>query len=176
MQIIIVRPASLNDCPAIARVQVDSYLDAYAGMFPPSYFAHFTYEEQTDDWKTFLEAKDSGQILLVADGATGQVCGYCLAKLKKDIYPGYNAELVAMHVLPRLRRKGIGRHLLQNMKVELHAQGTESVMLWTLQGNPIRSWYEKIGGVLIGEKQYDVDNWKIIEVAYGWNKLEQLKP
>jgi hypothetical protein len=29
-----IRPATLQDCPALARLQVDSYRSAYAGILP----------------------------------------------------------------------------------------------------------------------------------------------
>jgi hypothetical protein len=38
-----IRPAVLDDCPALARIQVDSYRTAYAHIFPQSYIDHFTY-------------------------------------------------------------------------------------------------------------------------------------
>jgi hypothetical protein len=62
MEDIIIRAATFNDSPAIARVQVDSYLSAYAGIFPQSYFEHFTYEEQTEDWQNLLKNEKKGGI------------------------------------------------------------------------------------------------------------------
>jgi hypothetical protein len=49
-----VRQATIGDSCGLARVQVDSYRRAYAGIFPPSYLAHFTYEEQEQDWHDLL--------------------------------------------------------------------------------------------------------------------------
>ena len=172
----VIRFAAITDSLSIARVQVDSYLNSYAGIFPPSYFAHFSYEEQTGDWNTLIRTKDDGDVLMVAESDAGKISAYCLAKVQKDIHPGYDAEIIALHVHPEYRHQGIGRSLLLSMKEELQKRACQSVMLWTLQRNPIRSWYEKAGGVLIGEKLHDVEGWEIVDVAYGWKDLGQLIP
>jgi hypothetical protein len=36
-----IRQANIADSAALARVQVDSYRTAYAGIFPPDCLAHF---------------------------------------------------------------------------------------------------------------------------------------
>jgi hypothetical protein len=55
----------------LARVQVDSYRTAYAGMFPADSLARFTYDEQEQDWRDLLET--GGDVLLVAEDETGAV-------------------------------------------------------------------------------------------------------
>ena len=52
-----IRRATIEDSAGLARVQVDSYRAAYAGIFPPSYLAHFTYEEQEQDWHDLFAAE-----------------------------------------------------------------------------------------------------------------------
>ena len=49
-----VRKAEVEDSAGMARVQVDSYRTAYAGIMPQDYLDHFTYEEQAQDWRDFL--------------------------------------------------------------------------------------------------------------------------
>ena len=50
-----VRQARPVDCPGIARVQVDSYRTAYAGLFPEDYLAQFSYEEQAQEWQARID-------------------------------------------------------------------------------------------------------------------------
>jgi hypothetical protein len=47
-------------------------------------------------------------------------------------------------------------------------------MLWTLQGNPVRQWYQRLGGQVLGEKSFQIDDWEIVEVAYGWETIKML--
>ena len=170
-----IRHARPVDCPGIARVQVDSYRTAYAGLFPESYLTQFTYEEQTQDWEVWL-ATHPEDLLLVAMSPEGQVIGYLLARAQPDIHPGYDAEILAMHVKLAHQRKGIGKALLRAAVEGLEERGCRSVMLWTLKGNPARAWYERLGGKVLGEKRFQVDGWDIVEFAYGWETLSTLLP
>ena len=170
----LIREALPEDCPGIARVQVDSYRTAYAGLFPDSYLAQFTYEEQTQDWQEWL-ITHADDLLLVAISPEGQVAGYLLARAQPDIYPGYDGEILAMHVRQPEQGRGIGSELLQAAAAGLEGRGCRSVMLWTLKGNPVRKWYERLGGKVLGEKRFQVDGWDIVEVAYGWEELAVLR-
>jgi ribosomal protein S18 acetylase RimI-like enzyme len=168
-----IRNAIPDDCLGIAKVQVDSYRSAYSGLFPPAYLEHFTYAEEEQDWSQLL-ASGSEDILLVAVSQEDQVIGYVLARAKPDIFPGYDAEIIALHVIPSFKGKGIGRALFGKAVETLIARGCQSVMLWTLKRNPIRRWYENLNGKMIGEKNYEVDDWIINEVAYGWEDISML--
>jgi hypothetical protein len=47
-------------------------------------------------------------------------------------------------------------------------------MLWTLKGNRMRRWYERLNGTLLGEKSYQIEDRIIREVAYGWEDITVL--
>lgn len=166
----IIRDAVSADCPGIARVQVDSYRSAYAGLFPPAYLAQFSYTEQEQDWENWF-ASGGSEILLVALSPENQVEGYILARAQPEVFPGFDAEIAALHVRQAARGRGVGRALLSQAAVALAARGCRSVMLWTLQGNPVRHWYVRLNGQLLGEKSFEVDGWLITEVAYGWEDI-----
>jgi GrpB-like predicted nucleotidyltransferase (UPF0157 family)/GNAT superfamily N-acetyltransferase len=170
-----IRQAAVKDCPGLAQVQVDSYRTAYAGLFPEPYLQRFSYEEQEQDWREWLAAS-TDDVLLVAVSNEGQVLGYVLARADPDLFPGYDAEILALHVRESLQRKGIGRALLGKAVEELEARGCASAMLWTLRGNPVRRWYERLGGKVVGEKSFRVEDWDIVEIAYGWEELSALRP
>ncbi len=113
-------------------------------------------------------------VLLVATLADGQVIGYVLARTEKDIFPGYDAEIIALHVRQAYQRQGAGRALLKSATQRLQERGCTSAMLWTLKGNPVRQWYEKLDGQVIGSKTYQLDDWDVEVVAYGWQNLQLL--
>lgn len=166
------RPARDADCPALGRIQIDSYRSAYAPSFPPGYFDDMTYEEQEADWREWLRAHPD-DVLLVAE-AEGEVWGYVLARARHDIYPGYDAEVLALHVRVAYRSRGAGSALLHAAMEALRSRGCRSVMLWTLRDHAARQWYERLDGRLIGEKTDDVDGWPVTEVAYGWPDISEL--
>jgi ribosomal protein S18 acetylase RimI-like enzyme len=157
----------------MARVQVDSYRSAYANSFPQTYLDHFTYEEQELDWIDWLN-QGTREILLVALSAEEQVVGYVLARAQAEIHPGYDSEILALHVQKTVQRQGIGSALLRAAAEQLVKQGCQTTMLWTLQKNPVRRWYESLQGQFLGEKSYEVESWEIVEVAYGWEKISTL--
>jgi hypothetical protein len=40
----------------------------------------------------------------------------------------------------------------------------------------VRRWYEHLGGKVIGERSFRVEDWDLVEIAYGWQKLSALLP
>ncbi len=169
-----IRPAAAADCAGLAAVQIASYRTAYADFFPPAYFAHMTAAEQTQEWRDWLIDRPE-DVLLTAVSPNQTVLGYVLARAQADIHPGYDAEIMALHVRQADQRQGLGRALLRAAAQALHARGCRSAMLWTLRDNPVRAWYERLGGQLVGEKVYEVDGRLITEVAYGWPDIHPLK-
>jgi len=171
-----IRKAEVQDSAALAQVQVDSYRTAYAGIFPQAYLDHFTYEEQEQDWRDLLSSP-SDDVLYVAQTDDGEVVGYALGRPGPTEIPPYDGELVALHVRPAYRGQGAGRRLIAAVAVGLRRSGCTAPMLWTLESNPARALYERLGGRLIGEKAWDGNQefgTQIKEVAYGWPDVEAL--
>jgi len=171
-----IREANLGDCTSVARVQVDSYRTAYAGILPQEYLAHFTYEEQEQDWRDLLSA-DQHDLLYVAENDSGGIVGYALGRAQGDQDTDYGSELVALHVRLPHQRQGIGGRLIAAVAERLKQQGRQSLMLWVLDKNPAHSFYERLGGQRFGEKPW-VNNdefWlDVQEVAYGWPDITSL--
>jgi ribosomal protein S18 acetylase RimI-like enzyme len=166
------RPAAPADSAAIAQVQVDNYRGAYAGLLPQAYLDNFTYAAQAEDWLSLLNTPQHDPVF-VAERA-GQVIGYALGRLGSPI-PPYACELVALHVRHAHQGQGAGRQLIRCVAEHFQQQGLRSLMLWTLQGNPARRLYERLGGQLIGEQRVELgENIYATEVAYGWPDIAAL--
>jgi ribosomal protein S18 acetylase RimI-like enzyme len=169
-----IRRATINDSAGIARVQVDSYRIAYAGIFSQAYLDRFTYEEQAQDWYDWMMNKPR-DLIFVAQTEMGEIEGYALGRPGLTKIPPYDSELVGMHVLQTFQRQGIGRGLMAKMAEQVQEQGCSSLMLWVLEKNPARSFYEKLGGQLIGEQEIELEEGeKAREVAYGWKDIRGL--
>ena len=65
---------------------------------------------------------------------------------------------------------------MKHTAAELQKRGCSSVMLWTLKTNPVRDWYEKMGGKVLDEKSSSIEGQEIVEIAYGWDTLSSLLP
>ena len=168
-----IRLASLKDAAGIARVQVDSYLSAYKSLLPAEYLANFTYEEQEKDWQGWQ--KDHPEdILLVADD-DGVIIGYSLNRKLPD-EPGWG-EVAALHVSMLLKRRGVGKALFVESACQLQKKGCRSLLIWTLEDNPSRGFYEHLGGKLSKTKDWIIEelDFHKVEVCYRWEDITQIR-
>jgi GNAT superfamily N-acetyltransferase len=168
-----IRRASIRDSAGIARVQVDSYRTAYAGILPQAYLDRFTYEEQEQDWCDLLSSRKQ-DIVYVAEDA-GEITGYALGRAAQSEIEQYDSELVALHVRRPHQQRGSGRQLVAMIAEQLRQQGCSALMLWVLAANPARSFYERLGGKLVGERRVNLgEDVTAVEVAYGWPDIQSL--
>lgn len=147
----IIRPAVAADAPALARLQVDNYREAYAGLLPDGYLAAFSYTEQESDWRDLL-ALENGPCLLVAE-LEGSLAGYVLARVEPLEGHPYDGEIAALHVRSALRGRGIGRALAAAAARRLAERGCRSLWLSVLEGNQRAiAVYRRLGGQLLGRR------------------------
>ncbi len=167
-----IRQATTADSAGLAKVQVDSYRTAYAGILPQDYLDLFTYEEQSQDWRELLSGQ-MDDLLYVAETDAGEVAGYALGRPGVSDFPAYDSELVALHVRLPYQRRGIGRQLAQTVAAQLKANGCASLMLWVLAENQrARQFYERLGGKLLDQTKQSGAG--ALEIAYGWDDLDNL--
>jgi len=167
-----VREATQKDARAIAQVQVDSYLDAYQTLLPAEYLANFTYEEQERDWLDWGTAHPEDNLLVAEDA--GGIIGYSLSRRLTNA-PGWG-EVAALHVSPRYKRKGAGKALFIDSARKLEHKGCCSLLIWTLEENPSRGFYEHLGGVINGSREWVIEelHFNKKEVCYRWKEILEL--
>lgn len=49
------------------------------------------------------------------------------------------------------------------------------MLLWVLEDNPSRGFYEALGGVRIKQETITIGGTELVEVAYGWSGLSPLR-
>ena len=73
-------------------------------------------------------------------------------------------------MLTSYQRMHIGKQLLESVEARYSALGTKAVEIGVLAANlPARSFYEAMGGQLMGERNFDEQGENLPEVVYGWN-------
>ncbi len=167
----IIRRATIADSKPVARIQVDSYRLAYAGIFPPSYLADFGYEEQEQDWRDLLTSAME-DVLYVAETSPGELMGYALGRPGITGIPPYDGELVALHVRRTHQGQGVGRELVKAIACALQRKGCASLLVWVLESNSARTFYEHLGGQYLNIRKLVQEG--VYEVAYGWPAIEKL--
>lgn len=137
------RAGGPGDVVDVARVQVETWRAAYAGLVPAESLARLDVAERVRGW---LALQERGVRLLVAE-ADGVVVGYASsgASRDEDAVAGVG-ELYALYVLPGWWRHGVGRRLHDAALQELADERSTVATLWVLAGNERgRGFYAALG-------------------------------
>lgn len=172
----IVREATHNDVPAIAKVHVDTWRTTYRGIVPDEHLANLSYEQRANVWYQILnQAPEDGNFTYVAEDEVGEVVGFSNGGMERTGDPVYKGELVAIYILQNHQGKGIGRHLTRVVAERLHLSGINSMLVWVLADNSACQFYAALGGKLVHEKELEIAGKSLIEVAYGWKDTSNFR-
>jgi ribosomal protein S18 acetylase RimI-like enzyme len=164
----VLRRAKPADAAAIARVHVETWRAAYAGLVPDAYLVGMTEAGQTASWRRTL-CRGGGN--LVAEAADGQVVGFGSCGRSRIGDLPFQGEVYALYVAIDWQGKGLGRRLLGHLFSALRGAGISNAYLWVLAGNPARFFYETMGGTRIAERRESFAGTLLDEIAYGWPDL-----
>jgi GNAT superfamily N-acetyltransferase len=141
----LIRPAILDDAPAIARAHVDAWRAAYRDILPGEYLAALSVERREAMWSTILSSP--GAVVLVAvDGE--EIVGFASAAASRDedVDRTRVGEIGAIYLVERAWSRGLGARLFDAALVALRDAGFEEVVLWVLEENMrARAFYERKG-------------------------------
>lgn len=164
-----VREAGIGDAGAIARVTVEGWRTAYAGLMPAEFLLGRTVESSRAGWERNLTEKRG---LVLVSEKDGEIRGFASGGKARESLPGFDSEIYAFYVDQAVRGLGAGAALMQAFFERQAALGARNCALWVLEENPSRKFYEKMGGALLSLKKTSVFGGKpLAEVAYAWNKL-----
>ena len=103
-----VMAANLDDAGPIARVQVDAWRTAYAGIVPTEYLAGLSYRDRESKWTAILSAGRPAESNFVAETAGGGVVGFAGGGPERESTPTFRGELYAIYLLERVSAGGCG--------------------------------------------------------------------
>lgn len=166
-----VRAATETDIPAMARVHVDTWKTTYRGIVPDERLNGMTYESDlARGFGRWVKEPPTGQSTFVALG-TGGVVGFATCGYLREPDPEFLGELGAIYVLKEHQGKGIGRALVREVATYLHGLGLQNMLVWVLEQNPYRRFYEKLGGISVRTRVATVAGAPLPEIGYGWREL-----
>lgn len=168
-----IRKAHLEDAPAIARVHVDSWRQTYAGILSTEFLASLSYSRREEMWHSLLSSS-SDTVTFVAVTPSDQIVGFIAAGPEREGDPLYRGEIYAIYLLKEHWRKGLGSRLFVEAARDLRQRGYPALLVWVLKDNPSRRFYEALGGVYLREKDIQIGEQLLLEVAYGWKDTAQL--
>jgi len=167
----LIRPARIEDAPAIAKVHVESWRTTYAGIIPDDVLAGLRTDQREQMWRDFLSRGHPTAFLLVAENDDGEVVGFANAGPERENDPLYKAELYAIYLLHSSQKQGIGRALFDVVIENLQALNFTSMLVCVLAENQARQFYERMGGQYLREKPITIGGMELVEVAYGWDSI-----
>lgn len=165
----IVRAATIDDAPAIARVNVDTWRTAYRHIIPADFLANLSYETVESNWRELLlNAKDNGVFACVAESETGKIVGFAAGCPERTGNYDFRGELSAIYILEAYQRQGIGRKLVREVAAKLAEFKLNSMLLWVLADNSACKFYEALGGEKVDDRETVRAGVLLKEIAYGW--------
>src|SRR6185369_323317 len=106
-----IRAATLEDAPAIARIHVSTWQEAYRGIVADEHLRNLSVEARQSMWQASI-AKGEPRVLVAHE--TGDIVGWIAFDRSRDEGASAEAaEVWAVYISPASWRKGIGRGLFR---------------------------------------------------------------
>lgn len=152
---------------------MDAWRETYTGLMPAELLAKLSYEQREKVWDRILAQPEQTGVFVAID-ESGEVVAFVSGGAERGGDPQYKGELYAIYALKQAHGKGVGRALFQAMVQWLVARGYDTMLLWVLDTNPTRGFYERLGGVACREKLDDRAEVVLREIGYGWKEIGTL--
>ncbi len=167
-----IRQANVGDAAGIAKVQVDSWKTTYKGIVPNAYLEEMNYENREQLWVQILE---KGGVVFVAEDKSVGMIGFSSCGLERTgDYPLYSGELYAIYLLQEYQGKGIGKALVKPLIDYLTKQGITSMLVFVLEENNSKFFYEALGAKLIDTVEAEISGETFNESVYGWRDIRSI--
>jgi GNAT superfamily N-acetyltransferase len=163
------REANVAECAAVAKVHVRSWHESFAGLVPQSVMERITVEGRTKAFEQRFQT-DSYR-MYVAEVVDLGIVGFADCGEPREKINSYEAELYAIFLLPEFQGSGVGRRLFAMCVEAVVKSGKSSMYLYAFENSPYRSFYDKMGGVVIEKRQVEIEGTLFNAVVYGWKNL-----
>lgn len=170
-----IRQAVYEDAEGIAFVHVNSWRSTYKGVVSDDYLNGLTIETRKKNWQKNFHTINS--CVVVAVDETGKIVGFASGGPEQTHHPKYyrTGEVYAIYLLESFQRKGIGKQLIKAILDHLDDLGLEQLLIWALEDNTYRLFYEQIGGSVIERTTIEMDRKRYTEIGYGWDSIKELR-
>jgi ribosomal protein S18 acetylase RimI-like enzyme len=158
----IVRAATRDDIPGLARVHVQAWLETYTGLVPQEILDSITLESRVAQWERTFDQPHGIFVALESD----QVVGFASCGAAQDFLQA-DGELYTLYLLNSHQHRGLGRALWNAVLEFGQARKWESMVVWVLESNILaQGFYKHFGCKLVDRRMEIVRGVKLPEVAY----------
>ena len=170
-----IRRAVPGDARGIARVHVETWRSAYAGILPDQVIVQMSVDDKAAAWRQLVQRQDAVDAVIVAEIDDGTIIGFgSCGPAGPEAMPDYDGEIHTLYVLPDWQEQGIGRAPAVRLPARVERGRDRGAYLWVLADNPSRFFYQAMGGKRISERDERLWGTTVHEVAYGWPDLSAL--
>jgi len=152
-------------------VHIESWKTTYRGLVPDHVLDGLNYDRNTLRWREMLSNIGEMKCFLVAESNDGQIIGFATGGPNRELDTGYNGELYAIYILREFHKRGVGKKLALRIADWLLRHRYTSMLVWVLEKNPAKYFYESLGGIYVSKKKIDIGGAMIDEISYGWPNL-----
>jgi len=165
------RKANVEDALAVAKVHVESWHKSFAGVVPQEFLDNLNVEKREQAFRQRFSEADYK--MFVAETSENKVVGFADFGAARESDFGFQAELYAIYLLHEFQGKGIGENLFRLCQKEMIADGFNSMYLIALEVSPYKSFYEKMGGQVVGRGNHFFLLVEYETITYGWKNLSE---
>jgi GNAT superfamily N-acetyltransferase len=171
---ILIREATAFDARALASVLVRSWRAAYRGIIDDDYLASLSVERRAQGFDRWFRDHPPSSFIRVAVDAQARPIGFAHGGCARGSVQGTLGEIYVFYLLPQAQRQGVGTQLMRSMARGLDLRGMDSLVIWALERNPARAFYDVLGGRVSDSRETPVGTRRLREVAYRWDDLRTL--
>lgn len=166
-----VRPVRPDDAPALARLHIRAWQDAYPGQMPQAYLDGLDAEipARIEWWQRRLAEDPPPEVVVVGAADPDELDGWAMVSATPDDdVPEGTGRLMAIYVRKHAWGVGMGSALWLAATARLAELGCTAATLWVLGSNErARAFYERKGWAPDGATQVDERDWaSLFEVRY----------
>lgn len=176
---ICVRRARPCDAKAIGAVHVAAWQTTYAGILPGGYLANLSATRLGAFYQAAIADRRDCHAVFVAvardpeSGPNERVIGFASGGRARRAGLA-EGEVETLYLLDDWRDCGAGRRLMRAMAAHLRVVGCRSAMLWVLEDNPSRWFYQRLGGRPAAREAIRVAGQTVQQLAFVWDPIESL--
>lgn len=173
-----IRRAGREDAATLARLRIETWQASYAGILPDAALIGMRLDPETAAWRRRLAAPPRATATLVADlaldalGVVFEPVAFGACGPARHATPLCDGEVTDLYVVPDWQGQGIGRRLMGALFRELYDRGHSDAVIWVLEKNPARFFYEHMGGRFAVQRQDTIGGQTCGIVGYVWPDLE----
>lgn len=164
-----IRQARAGDARTIAEIEIETWRTTYAGVLADDTLLAMSLERVARRWTH--EIRDRAGTVLVWEDERRELLGFAHCGRQRDRSLDYEGEVYMLYVLPDAQGFGIGRGLLLASFENLLEARLRSALVWVVQANPSRFFYERTGGRLVLQRRIPVGGEPVDAIGYGWDDL-----